>query len=307
MYLILVTSKLFESSSFGYALNSKIGYINSLFKDVKSTMKKKSIYEIKFESKLKHDPPRYRDLKSEILQLYLENFRFSKFTREDFQDFDGKFRNNLLYYYQLKTKEWFDKRVEVFVRDNFTCTCCSKSNEHYLLDIKGEWVSNHHKVRAITDQEYEKKVDAFIQRLESRPSTKLFRKEFSEKKYNSWFLEQIRWKRSQRKVSSLPENYEWNTLEVHHKYYIDEALAWEYDLSALETLCDMCHRDYHLNNNVKLYSKNFNPLISIEKQKHLVVNESSKCSRCYGEGYIEKYKHVEYGVCFKCNGSGLNF
>jgi RecJ-like exonuclease len=28
------------------------------------------------------------------------------------------------------------------------------------------------------------------------------------------------------------------------------------------------------------------------------------CSNCFGKGIIEKYKHVEEGICFKCSGKG---
>ncbi|PDY14184.1 hypothetical protein COO16_04275 [Bacillus pseudomycoides] len=30
-----------------------------------------------------------------------------------------------------------------------------------------------------------------------------------------------------------------------------------------------------------------------------------KCSNCAGHGVIEKYQHVENGICFKCSGSGV--
>lgn len=28
------------------------------------------------------------------------------------------------------------------------------------------------------------------------------------------------------------------------------------------------------------------------------------CQRCDGEGYLKEHRHVEGGVCFKCNGTG---
>lgn len=34
-------------------------------------------------------------------------------------------------------------------------------------------------------------------------------------------------------------------LEVHHKYYIDGRMAWEYPMSALEPLCHGCHSLEH--------------------------------------------------------------
>lgn len=31
-----------------------------------------------------------------------------------------------------------------------------------------------------------------------------------------------------------------------------------------------------------------------------------ECARCGGSGKIKKFKHVEGGVCFDCNGTGRN-
>jgi len=34
-------------------------------------------------------------------------------------------------------------------------------------------------------------------------------------------------------------------LQVHHYEYIDGRMAWEYDGSYVDTLCDPCHRYFH--------------------------------------------------------------
>jgi len=36
----------------------------------------------------------------------------------------------------------------------------------------------------------------------------------------------------------------------------------------------------------------------------LIKEENAVCSRCGGIGYIERYKHIEAGICFKCEGTG---
>lgn len=33
----------------------------------------------------------------------------------------------------------------------------------------------------------------------------------------------------------------------------------------------------------------------------------SKCLKCNGTGYIERFKHIEGGECFECGGSGVAF
>lgn len=81
-------------------------------------------------------------------------------------------------------------------------------------------------------------------------------------------------------------------LHVHHKYYQDNLLSWEYPLSALTTLCWICHKELH------------------EKQKILWLDENgnekgklTRCFRCHGSGYFPQYDHVEGGICFRCNGT----
>ena len=83
------------------------------------------------------------------------------------------------------------------------------------------------------------------------------------------------------------------TLNVHHKYYVYTAKAWEYPGSALITLCDHCHKKLHDTQEVKVYSSfdlkipmNFTP-----------------CLRCNGAGRFPEYKHIEGGICFRCRGA----
>lgn len=43
-------------------------------------------------------------------------------------------------------------------------------------------------------------------------------------------------------------------LQVHHRYYIEGAKAWEYPLNALVTLCDRCHKLEHDLNGTRMES-----------------------------------------------------
>jgi len=80
-------------------------------------------------------------------------------------------------------------------------------------------------------------------------------------------------------------------LHVHHKYYEKYKLAWDYDDSALITLCWDCHSKLH-----------GNELIEYRYQYGSTCNTMKPCSRCNGLGWIPKYHHVERGICFKCEG-----
>ena len=87
-------------------------------------------------------------------------------------------------------------------------------------------------------------------------------------------------------------------LHVHHLYYIDKHLPWEYNHVALVTLCADCHKAVHAEAIVPIYD--CDP--EIGKPVSLVKYET--CHRCDGKGFIPKYSHVEDGICFNCWGSG---
>jgi hypothetical protein len=81
-------------------------------------------------------------------------------------------------------------------------------------------------------------------------------------------------------------------LHVHHQYYQNNCMPWEYPKDALITLCWQCHEDVHKN----------------EKVKHLnefgeYIGELNYCQRCFGAGWFPEYNYVQNGICFRCNGA----
>lgn len=82
-------------------------------------------------------------------------------------------------------------------------------------------------------------------------------------------------------------------MNVHHRYYIHGHHAWEYDDSALVSLCSNCHKTEHQNPDVKIYG---------EIDGKLVDEHLTPCSRCGGAGYFPEFKHIEEGLCFRCHG-----
>jgi hypothetical protein len=83
-------------------------------------------------------------------------------------------------------------------------------------------------------------------------------------------------------------------LHVHHSYYIVDCLPWDYDDKALVTLCAECHKSFHEDNQVKVYTKKGDKLIDLNY---------SPCKRCSGSGYLEQYANVQGGICFRCQGA----
>ncbi len=84
-------------------------------------------------------------------------------------------------------------------------------------------------------------------------------------------------------------------LNVHHKYYLFSAKAWEYPDSALVTLCEHCHLLEHQHNQIKVYTYNAN--------NQMVDMNYTPCTRCHGAGYFPQWNHIEQGVCFRCHGA----
>ena len=81
-------------------------------------------------------------------------------------------------------------------------------------------------------------------------------------------------------------------LHIHHKYYINEFMAWEYDNDALITLCETCHQELHKNQNVPVYNSEME-----------LLGHYHYCKRCHGAGVFPEYSHVDNGICFRCKGS----
>jgi len=80
---------------------------------------------------------------------------------------------------------------------------------------------------------------------------------------------------------------------VHHKCYRKNKQIWEQNNNEYMTLCNVCHKIIHNNEKIPYYD---------EGDK--IISYLNNCSRCGGTGYLECYKHVQNGRCFKCDGAG---
>ena len=94
-------------------------------------------------------------------------------------------------------------------------------------------------------------------------------------------------------IESLSFSYAPHGFDVHHLHYIKGRLPWEYENNALISVCRDCHVEIHRTETIKLYD--------IDGVTEL---ETNACNRCSGEGFIELYRHVQGGICFKCRGVG---
>ncbi len=82
-------------------------------------------------------------------------------------------------------------------------------------------------------------------------------------------------------------------LHVHHKYYIHNQLPWEYLDKAIITICHDCHFAIHATKKIPVYADD----------SFKIILYLDPCIRCNGTGFLQQFRHVENGICFKCNGS----
>lgn len=262
--------------------------------------------DIREESRLKYNPPLYKDLRERIDYYFVRKQNFSSFSHQDFTNDKGRLKDRLPYHYQLLCKEWLDIKIKILERDNCTCQRCGMKNEYFLLKLENIIEINYSKCIPISDEEFQVEVNKMVEDWKNGTLGRMAKKRYDEKKYNSLVQRNVNWFNSRRKVKTLPGSYVWNSLEIHHRYYVNEAYAWEYDLSALITLCSNCHREVHQLNSpsVLIFREHPNPNKSFEDQKGLLLDYSFDCDRCHGKGFILEYKHIENGICFACYGIG---
>jgi hypothetical protein len=171
-----------------------------------------------------------------------------------------KGKSQITYQDLLSTNEWFDKRNAIIKRDNKRCTICNLSptgNSVHYDEIKKEY-------SYITDDGSE-----YTQYIKNN--------------------EELIIEESVPRIIITNKSYH---LQVHHKYYISNKLPWDYNDTALITVCNWCHTNIHKNESILMYkNENLNDF-----------EELISCGRCDGSGYIPEYSHVQGGVCFECHG-----
>lgn len=89
--------------------------------------------------------------------------------------------------------------------------------------------------------------------------------------------------------------FNFTPLNVHHNYYVLGKKPWEYNDNALVTLCSQCHQKRHLQNSTPIYTLD----------KCISIPSLPLCDRCHGTGYLPQYHYYMGGICFKCQGEGV--
>ena len=160
---------------------------------------------------------------------------------------------------QLKQIDWQTKRHKILERDNFECQICSKKrsafrglSENFGIKTLKKMLEDGHSIFKTEDSiDYERiffsNTEGFLNHVryigdknrELDIAKMLFANQYVEtstpfgtvKGYNL--------------IGFYKENIEGQSLvdlNIHHKYYIDGNMAWEYEDDCLITLCANCHK-----------------------------------------------------------------
>jgi hypothetical protein len=90
-----------------------------------------------------------------------------------------------------------------------------------------------------------------------------------------------------------------STLHVHHLRYIEDKEPWEYDDEWLVTLCEGCHHDAHIKNNITTTRDSFDIKYFIDKYAFLSSRRLFHTVE-FHKGVI--YLHLRDDVKFKLDG-----
>ncbi len=120
------------------------------------------------------------------------------------------------YEQQLKHPLWIEKRDNIYKRDNYTCQKCGTNA---------------------------KKFNDFL----SKVST--VKKEWISKKGNKVREMSL----DLTEYAKYKDKPNMSTFHVHHMYYVQGCMAWQYPDKALTTLCSTCHKKEHMENHITTY------------------------------------------------------
>lgn len=184
------------------------------------------------------------------------------------------------YNHLLKTVEWNNVRVRINKRDHQSCTICGS-----MQGAKREIPFNDEE---LTKREAELTALAEAEVIRNSEIDSRFNLTSNSKSDYLKILSKYR--------GMIPAYHNKHVvLDVHHTYYVDGKLPWEYPDESLKTLCRSCHEFQHYLFKTPVYDS---PELTI------ITHYRDDCSKCSGTGYVEEYEHYQNGICFDCGGTG---
>jgi hypothetical protein len=177
----------------------------------------------------------------------------------------------------LQTKEWKNFRQNLLIRYGLNCEKCGLQEGPIEVEV--------------SQDEWERLHEAYKQELKTFKQTK--------PKTGEEFLAQLE---ANEYIGApiLPSRFKTMgevILQIHHTLYYWNRLPWQYNKSELNILCGQCHEEVHRLQEVYTYKD------ETRQQRKI----TPVCPKCYGEGYIDAYKHRDNGICYDCGGAGVLF
>ncbi len=181
--------------------------------------------------------------------------------------------DKITYQELLITQEWQTKRKDIISRD---CNKCQICNNEATESIKGKHYRklSEDEIKAykgkniIRETEIKREFEAILNRKIDGPFIKCAIP-----------------------VSILTDRP--IIPHVHHRYYIQGKLPWEYEPECFVTVCQDCHFNIHKEQDLPVY----------QDEERTIKLRLTTCDRCYGAGIFPEYSHIQNGVCFLCNGA----
>lgn len=194
---------------------------------------------------------------------------------------------NFSYSELLESDEWKNRREEIIVRDKYLCQNCYNMNIiRNCLEGEANKIHNH-----LYGFHIEINNNGFI--LGNTFLSEGCKSILPEKSKIYFYMNEERHFKILAFKNIIDDKYIFVPgLHVHHKYYQDRLKPWEYPDYALTTLCWVCHEQLHAKINVPKLDMNGNN-----------IGQMTPCSRCCGAGIFPEFRHVNAGICFKCNGA----
>lgn len=219
----------------------------------------------------------------------------------------------------LLSREWREKRLIILHRDKLKCQCCSNREILSNLQISQGLLISNSEVNNLcyllfghstNSSSFSHRTKCFLKKDRTFWQDAIVREHILV--YHENILSNIANPIAARRIlkqevtylDSTPivtnpirnvddANWIYNiTLHVHHSYYKVGLNPWEYDDSALTTLCWSCHEKLHSTIKVPVMDKD-----------DKLITSYTPCTRCHGAGEFPEYRHVENGICFECHGS----
>tara|TARA_R110002096_G_scaffold434640_2_gene656971 strand:+ start:1442 stop:2092 length:651 start_codon:yes stop_codon:yes gene_type:complete len=209
------------------------------------------------------------------------------------------------YQEQLQTIEWKNKRIEILKRDNYSCTKCKSKRSNFLRLSKKFGIKTYDYLTNNSCFSFEiDKIEKIVYYFNGETCFVNEAKYISEKE--KIVLENLSFalQRDESYIENakhqlicftenISEKDKFTDLNIHHKHYIIDKNAWEYNNDSLITLCEKCHKKEHQENTIPVYDKEMNILFN-----------AKICGKCEGSGYLPEFHYYENGICFKCYGFG---